>query len=62
MQLSMVRPFADNEDFVKEVPGLYFTDEGAGSSIAGYFNLDASGSLIEFVLSYWSRRYHCEGV
>ena len=39
--------FADNEDFVKEVPGLYFTDEGAGSSIAGYFNLEASGSLIE---------------
>ncbi len=39
--------FADNEDFVKEVPGLYFTDEGAGSSVAGYFNLDASGSLIQ---------------
>ena len=39
--------FADNEDFVKEVPGLYFTDEGMGSSVAGYFNLDASGSLIQ---------------
>lgn len=39
--------FADNESFVKEVPGLYFTDEGAGSSLAGYFNLDASGSMIQ---------------
>ena len=39
--------FADNDAFVKEVPGLYFKDEGSGSSIAGYFNLEASGSLIE---------------
>ena len=39
--------FADNEDFVKEVPGLWFRDIGMGSTIAGYFNLEASGSLIE---------------
>lgn len=39
--------FADNTDFVKKVPGLYFRDIGLGSSIAGYFNLEESGSLIE---------------
>lgn len=39
--------FSDNDAFVKEVPGLYFTDEGMGSSVAGYFDLSASGSLIQ---------------
>ena len=39
--------FSDNADFVKEVPGLWFRDIGTGSTIAGYFNLEATGSLIE---------------
>lgn len=39
--------FADNESFVQEVPGLYFRDIGSGTSAAGYFDLDNSGSLIQ---------------
>ena len=38
---------SDNDDFVQQVPGLHFRDGGAGMQGAGYFDLDASASLIQ---------------
>lgn len=37
---------ASNEDFVAEVPGLWFEDMGNGTNAAAYFSLSASGTLI----------------
>ena len=37
----------DNESFVASVPGLHFRDAGTGTSALSFFNLTASGSLIQ---------------
>jgi len=39
--------FTDNNSFVEEIPGLYFKDVGSGSTVAGYLDLESSGSLIQ---------------
>jgi hypothetical protein len=39
--------FVDNSSFVKAVPGLHFKDVGSGNAATAYFDLSASGSLIQ---------------
>jgi hypothetical protein len=52
----------DNESFVASVPGLHFRDAGTGTSALSFFNLTASGSLIQLFYHTGSARHRSKAL